>query len=104
LISFTVAYFTEESLDWVRSIEDIPQLAALHVPHGKYKSARSAKGRPDHIFNPETEDSEFSCLEYVSYAPNPRSAPRNLEPPATKSQFGNDNTKRIMIMYYSHKS
>jgi hypothetical protein len=83
LISFTVAYFTEESLDRLRSIEDIPQLAALRVPHGKYKSARSAKGRPDHIFNPETENPEFSRLEYVPYAPNLRSASRNPEPPAT---------------------
>jgi hypothetical protein len=27
-------------------IDDIPQLAALSVPPGKYRSARSAKGRP----------------------------------------------------------
>lgn len=84
LISFTVAYFTEESLDQLRTIEDIPQLASLRVPHGKYKSARSAKGRPDHIFNPEIENPEFSRLEYVPYAPSLRSASRNLEPPATK--------------------
>jgi hypothetical protein len=82
-ISFTVAYFTEESLDQLRCIEDIPQLASLCVPHGKYKSARSAKGRPDHIFNPETENLEFSHLEYVPYTPNCRSASRNSETPAT---------------------
>ena len=29
---------------------------ALRVPHGKYKSARSVKGRPDHIFNPDRDD------------------------------------------------
>lgn len=83
LILFTVAYFTEESLDRLRSIEDIPELASLRVPHGKYKSARSAKGRPDHIFNPENENPEFSRLEYVPYAPNLRSASHNPEPPAT---------------------
>lgn len=41
------------------------------VPHGKYKSARSAKGRPDHIFNPESP--VFSRLEYVPYTPKPPS-------------------------------
>jgi hypothetical protein len=65
LISFTVAYFTEESLGRLLFIKDIPWLAALRVPHGKYKSAKSPKGRPDHIFNPEAEIPEFSCLEHV---------------------------------------
>jgi len=41
-----IAYFTQESLDYLRSIDDIPELASLPVPPGKYKSARSAKGRP----------------------------------------------------------
>ncbi|KAF9010605.1 Gti1/Pac2 family-domain-containing protein [Cyathus striatus] len=75
-----IAYFTEESIDRLRSIDDIPQLASLHVPHGKYKSARSAKGRPDHIFNPETDSPEFSRLEYVPYAP--RGSP-SLQPSPT---------------------
>jgi hypothetical protein len=82
-ISFTVAYFTEESLNRLHCIENIPQLASLCVPHGKYKSARSAKGRPDHIFNSETENLEFSHWEYVPYMPNCRSAPRNSETPPT---------------------
>jgi hypothetical protein len=44
-----IAYFTQESLDYLRSIDDITELASLPVPPGKYKSARSAKGRPrDH--------------------------------------------------------
>lgn len=66
----TVAYFTEESIDRLRSIDDFPRLASLSVPHGKYKSARSAKGRPDHIFNPEPDSPEFPRLEYIPYAPN----------------------------------
>lgn len=41
-----IAYFTQESAEHLRSIDDIPQLAALSVPPGKYRSARSAKGRP----------------------------------------------------------
>ncbi|KAJ2930288.1 hypothetical protein H1R20_g6838, partial [Candolleomyces eurysporus] len=54
-----IAYFTEESLERLRSIDDIPQLANLRVPPGKYKSARSAKGRPEHIFNPDAEAEEI---------------------------------------------
>ncbi|KAH9485531.1 cAMP-independent regulatory protein pac2 [Psilocybe cubensis] len=70
-----IAYFTEDTVSRLRSIDDIPQLANLAVPHGKYKSARSAKGRPDHIFNPDSESSVFSRLEYVPYAPRPSSPP-----------------------------
>lgn len=86
LISFTVAYFTEESLDRLHSIEDIPELASLHVPHGKYKSARSAKGRPDRIFNPETESPEFSHLEHVPYTANLMSASHDPEPSETTNR------------------
>ncbi|KAF8647090.1 hypothetical protein AX16_006924 [Volvariella volvacea WC 439] len=64
-----IAYFTEESIDRLRSVDDFPQLASLQVPHGKYKSARCAKGRPDHIFNPEPDNSDYTRLEYVQYTP-----------------------------------
>ncbi|KAK7473214.1 hypothetical protein VKT23_001312 [Stygiomarasmius scandens] len=48
-----IAYFTQNSLQYLRTIHDIPGLANLHVPPGKYKSARSAKGRPrDSIYDP----------------------------------------------------
>ncbi|EKM80597.1 hypothetical protein AGABI1DRAFT_112366 [Agaricus bisporus var. burnettii JB137-S8] len=63
-----IAYFTEDSIKRLRSVDDIPHLKNLAVPHGKYKSARSAKGRPDHIFNPES-DSEMSRIEYMPYMP-----------------------------------
>ncbi|KAF9452787.1 hypothetical protein P691DRAFT_803513 [Macrolepiota fuliginosa MF-IS2] len=75
-----IAYFTEDSIKRLRSIDDIPHLRNLLVPHGKYKSARSAKGRPDHIFNPESE-TEFSRIEYVPYRPG-RSP---VLPPSTSS-------------------
>lgn len=81
ILPFLVAYFTEESLDRLLSIDDIPHLASIPVPPGRYKSARSAKGRPDHIFNPEMESSQgYSQLEYVSYAsPSRRSSPMATE-------------------------
>ena len=70
-----IAYFTEESLDRLRSIDDIPQLAYLEVPAGKYKSARSAKGRPEHLFQADADPHTFGQLEYVSYAPTFRDSP-----------------------------
>ncbi|KAJ6594486.1 Gti1/Pac2 family-domain-containing protein [Mycena capillaripes] len=89
-----IAYFTEESVDRLSCIDDYPTLASLKVPHGKYKSARSVKGRPDHIFNPDdsADSSEFSHLQYVAYdpgsvsvssrssrsTPSPRYTPRSL--------------------------
>ncbi|KAJ7760978.1 Gti1/Pac2 family-domain-containing protein [Mycena metata] len=87
-----IAYFTEESVDRLSSIDDYPMLASLNVPHGKYKSARSVKGRPDHIFNPDDsgDSGEFSHLQYVAYdpgsassrssrsTPSPRYTPRSL--------------------------
>ncbi|KAF9063422.1 Gti1/Pac2 family-domain-containing protein [Rhodocollybia butyracea] len=36
-----IAYFTQESLEYLHTIDDIPGLANLRVPPGKYKSARS---------------------------------------------------------------
>ncbi|KAF9050093.1 Gti1/Pac2 family-domain-containing protein [Panaeolus papilionaceus] len=77
-----IAYFTEETVERLRSIDDVPQLASLTVPHGRYKSARSAKGRPDHIFNPDSDGSAFSRLEYVPYAPRPPQP----SPPASSPQ------------------
>jgi len=64
-----IAYFTEDTVSRLRSIDDVPQLASLSVPHGKFKSARSAKGRPDYIFNPESDSPVFPRLEYVPHAP-----------------------------------
>jgi hypothetical protein len=63
-----IAYFTQESVDYLRSIEDIPQLAALSVPPGMYKSARSAKGRPR-----DQQTHEQHAL-YSSHVPQPQYA------------------------------
>ncbi|KAG5645445.1 hypothetical protein DXG03_006269, partial [Asterophora parasitica] len=64
-----IAYFTEESIERLRPVDDFPHLANVVVPSGKYKSARSAKGRPDHIFNTEAASPEVPGLEYIAYTP-----------------------------------
>ena len=39
------AYFTQATVDRLRTVEDIPHLASLDVPHGKYISTRLGKPR-----------------------------------------------------------
>jgi hypothetical protein len=69
-----VAYFTQDSVDYLRSIDDIPQLATLPVPPGKYKSARSAKGRPrDHQATFERLSSPMGV--YPTYGLKPQYSP-----------------------------
>jgi hypothetical protein len=64
-----VAYFTEDSLDYLRCIEDFPNLAYLRVPPGKYKSARSAKGKlHSHANNLDIGSPDFS-RQYVPSSP-----------------------------------
>jgi len=39
-----IAYFTQDTVDYLRTVDDLPYLACIKVPPGLYKSARSAKG------------------------------------------------------------
>ena len=69
-----VAYYTEVALPSLRSVDDVPELALLKptVPYDRYKAARAAKGRPEHIFNPPTGAESgpvYNRLEYVQYTP-----------------------------------
>jgi Gti1/Pac2 family transcription factor len=43
-----VAYFTQDTLDRLRTIDDLPQLANLNVPPGKYRTARSVRPNKAH--------------------------------------------------------
>lgn len=81
-----IAYFTEESVDRLNCIDDYPALSSLNVPHGKYKSARSVKGRPDHIFNPDDsgDTGEFSHLQYVAYDPGSVSSRSSRSTPSPR--------------------
>lgn len=79
-----VAYFTEDSIKRLCSIDEIPYLSNILVPHANYKSARSAKGRPDRIFNAESE-SESSRIDYVPYK-HGYSHPSQLQTPSS-SQY-----------------
>lgn len=92
-----VAYFTEDTVSRLRSIDDVPQLASLSVPHGKFKSARSAKGRPDYIFNPESDSPVFPRLEYVPHAPrSPSISPTTPHTEDTWSPVTSENEPMLV--------
>ncbi|KIK69280.1 hypothetical protein GYMLUDRAFT_35348 [Collybiopsis luxurians FD-317 M1] len=66
-----IAYFTQESLDYLHTIDDIPGLANLQVPPGKYKSARSGKnGRSSFhaVYDPLPLNS-YANNHYTPYPP-----------------------------------
>lgn len=79
-----VAYFTQETIDNLYTVDDYPELASLQVPSGKFRSARCVKGRP--------KDASENTGPYPShqsrspkYAPYPASnvqPPSPLDPPA----------------------
>ncbi|KAK0213222.1 Gti1/Pac2 family-domain-containing protein [Desarmillaria ectypa] len=86
-----IAYFTDASLDRLKTVDDIPQLAGLAVPHEKYQTARAAKGRPEHIFNTaQSHGAPYTRLEYVPYTPkhlppSPSPSPVSFSPTVMRS-------------------
>jgi len=79
-----IAYFTQETIDNLYTIDDFAELSSLQVPPGKFRSARCVKGRPK-----ETSESGGSFTSHhprsPKYAPYPTSAvqpPSPLDPPA----------------------
>ncbi|KAF5355447.1 hypothetical protein D9758_006391 [Tetrapyrgos nigripes] len=76
-----IAYFTQNSLPYLKTIHDIPGLANLHVPPGKYKSARSAKGRPRDSYDPFQANPWTGVSPQASYTAYPQTSPNSLTIP-----------------------
>ncbi|TFK70634.1 hypothetical protein BDN72DRAFT_896321 [Pluteus cervinus] len=92
-----IAYFTPDSLDYLRTVDDIPELANVSVPPGQYTSARSTKWNRAprtmdrfHHHNPQRKS------PYPSATPQPPHAPSYLTngqphpPPYTPYDIAND--------------
>lgn len=90
-----IAYFTQDTLDYLGIVDDFPALSSLEVPPGVYKSARSSKTRrePDpyeHFVAPVNQwyypnkMQTFSALVEDKYRSVPPSRPyaemKNLAP------------------------
>ncbi|KIY70645.1 hypothetical protein CYLTODRAFT_419598 [Cylindrobasidium torrendii FP15055 ss-10] len=70
-----IAYFTQDSLSYLRTIDEMPGIASVYVPPGKYKSARSAKGRPrDSISGCDPFASTKAIHSPPQYSPYPSPA------------------------------
>jgi hypothetical protein len=102
LLADLVAYFTQDSLDYLRSIDDIPRLASLPVPPGKYKSARSAKGRPrDQQAILESIDLYPAYppkSQYASYMHHSHFGPLDHPHSPTWTDYHNDNSPKSRLM------
>ncbi|KAK1222769.1 hypothetical protein PQX77_014378 [Marasmius sp. AFHP31] len=79
-----IAYFTYDSLDYLRTIDDIPTLANLHVPPGKYKTARSVKRRPESGRDMMPYNLPHP-VPYPSYSPSPTLEDRRPRSHSTSS-------------------
>ncbi|KAJ7091973.1 Gti1/Pac2 family-domain-containing protein [Mycena belliarum] len=82
-----IAYFTQDSVDYLRTVEDIPALACLTVPP-IYKSARSVKGGrarfTDQRFAPYLYGSTNNSRPHAHAAPPPRTCVIDCGPRAQK--------------------
>jgi len=61
-----IAYFTGDTVDYLRTVSDVPELASLEVPPGKYRSARHNTSRAARIAR---EDQTTYPLVHMQYAP-----------------------------------
>ncbi|KAF8070793.1 Gti1/Pac2 family-domain-containing protein [Lyophyllum atratum] len=71
-----IAYFTQDTLDYLRTVDDLPHLASINVPPGRYRTARSGnRGR-----HPQFSD-------IASYPPHPYSLYRDYASPNRSDPF-----------------
>ena len=82
-IAYVVAYFTQETVDTLRTVEQVPSIAALRVPSGRFRSARAVKGRGggsrlphDHpVTTPSPPRRGHTPPRYMPYHTSPRLSP-----------------------------
>src|SRR5882757_9116367 len=74
----SVAYFTHDTIDYLQTISDIPDLARIEVPAGKYRSARHNTGK--HSRAQREERSYPHTPQYAPYPSPPRIVPQRIPP------------------------
>ncbi|KAI6165950.1 Gti1/Pac2 family-domain-containing protein [Pisolithus thermaeus] len=62
-----IAYFTSDSVDYLRTVSDIPELVSLEVPPGKYRSARHNTSRSSRVVREEQVTYPLVHMQYVPY-------------------------------------
>ena len=78
-----VAYFTQETIDNLYTIDDFPELSSLQVPPGKFRSARCVKGRPKDTSENAGPYSSHQARspKYAPYLASNGQHPSPLDPP-----------------------
>ncbi|KAI0049962.1 hypothetical protein FA95DRAFT_1581455 [Auriscalpium vulgare] len=82
-----IAYFTQETIDSLFAVDDFPALASLHVPPGRFRSARGPKNpraqrEPPPPPLPPTEP---TTVTVVAVRPHPLLHPAPMPMPASES-------------------
>ena len=91
-----VAYFTQETIDNLYTIDDFPELVGLQVPPGKFRSARCVKGRPKDTSENTGPYSSHQARspKYAPYLASNGHHPSPLDPPAwPKAPHGSTHGK-----------
>lgn len=81
--AYIVAYFTQETVDTLRTVDEMPSIAALRIPPGRFRSARAVKGRgggtrhpPEHLItSPSPPRRGPTPPRYAPYHTSPRLSP-----------------------------
>lgn len=93
---YVVAYFTHDSLDYLRTVSDIPDLARIDVPAGQYRSARH---NPSKQSRAQREERSYSLApQYAPYPSPPRIVPQRVSglPHASSSPQRTDYSRRAL--------
>jgi len=91
-----IAYFTQETIDNLYTIDDFPELSSLQVPPGKFRSARCVKGRPKETSENAGPYSSHQARspKYAPYLASNGHHPSPLDPPAwPKAPHGSTHGK-----------
>ncbi|KAL4073706.1 Gti1/Pac2 family-domain-containing protein [Scleroderma citrinum] len=62
-----IAYFTSDSVDYLRTVSDTSELASLEVPPGKYRSARHNTSRSGRTAREEQATYPVVHMQYAPY-------------------------------------
>jgi hypothetical protein len=70
--AYPVAYFTQDTLDSLYTINDFPQLSSLNVPPGKYRTARTGRPNKAHLQGSHLSPSATGYLTSKASGPQTR--------------------------------
>lgn len=100
-----IAYFTAETVDYLRTISDTPELASLEVPPGKYRSARHNTSRAGRAAREEQATYPVVHMQYAPYVSPARLShdaygPPKIGPPGDNHHDSTRNGKILAPLVY----